>query len=148
MMRLVRSWRKSHSNWLKWRRDGIRIEHNPQIFVYPPCQDHNETVGRTFETFRCLKLQWSRTFEAARGQQWCEGTGVALVPEETRLSRGLLGERLLFLWSLRLERRPDHWMVRTSGLRGPCLEEAQRGTSEEPSRTITSYLCLFSTHRK
>lgn len=46
-------------------------------------------------------------------------------PELTRLRRGLLGERLLFLWSLRLERRPDHWMDRTSGFTGPCLERKQ-----------------------
>lgn len=47
-------------------------------------------------------------------------------PELTRLRRGLLGERLLFLWSLRLERRPESWMDRTSGFTGPCLETEPR----------------------
>lgn len=46
-------------------------------------------------------------------------------PELARLSRGLLGERLLFLWSLRLERRPDHWMDKPSGFRGPCLDSGE-----------------------
>lgn len=70
--------------------------------------------------------------EVRSGTVWCEEmVVVAIIPELTRLSRGLLGERLLFLWSLRLERRPDHWMDRTSGLRGPCLEEAQAGKPSE-----------------
>ncbi len=58
-------------------------------------------------------------------------------PELTRLRRGLLGERLLFLWSLRLERRPDHWMDKTSGFNGPCLESKQ-------GENYSQYFSMFS----
>lgn len=63
-------------------------------------------------------------------------------PELTRLKRGLLGERLLFLWSLRLERRPDHWMDNTSGFTGPCLESKQ--ASKYPKPHIFQHTFLLS----
>jgi hypothetical protein len=45
------------------------------------------------------------------------------LPGLLTLNCGLLGEKLLCLWTRRLDRFPGHWMDRTSGLDGPCLKQ-------------------------
>lgn len=71
------------------------------------------------------------------------------VPELMRLRSGLLGERLLFLWSLRLERRPDHWIDKTSGFNGPCLKSEQENNySDFLAETIWYQTCNFFLYTK
>lgn len=54
---------------------------------------------------------------------WWGRASKSALPGLLTLNCGLLGEKLLCLWTRRLDRFPGHWMDKTSGLDGPCLKQ-------------------------
>lgn len=123
-----------------WRHTLTRVK--LRFCCWQPRDDMTEECrALTHNRMRCNVIKHDTTEHSA-----AESPSRAVeLPELTRLRSGLLGERLLFLWSLRLERRPDSWMVRTSGFSGPCLQTKQgHGCSDVTIIAFGNYCSLWS----
>lgn len=81
-------------------------------------------VRRAFHHYCCLicPRKTVRHLANPNGSVWRQRNDRASLPGAQALNWGLLGEKLLCLWTRRFDRFPGHWISRTSGLVGPCLE--------------------------
>lgn len=91
--------------------------------------------------FTCLKK--NKSVWKSKQSVWKKKNGKATLPGPQALNWGLLGEKLLCLWTRRLDRFPGHWINRTSGLVGPCLEQQRQhltsASGSGPEKRIFSH---------